>query len=195
MMGASFGLRLLYFWGAQSSWAKARTAGADEKSPGRGVPSRPQLEKDFRRGARERGHLINHRGVLGEAAFVHRAVELGFEVAQPYGHSHRYDVIIDNGEKLWRVQVKACKAVNNGLYYANCCRRLGGRVVTYKTTELDFLAAYILPENAWFILPVKEIVGRASLLLRPKKYAREDPYGHYREAWELLREGDGIVIA
>ena len=164
------------------------------RSAGRGLPGRAQLEKDFRRGACERGHLLNHQGVLGEVAFLHRAVGLGFEVAQPYGHSHRYDLIVDNGKKLWRVQVKTCNSMNNGLYHANCCRRLGGRVVTYKASELDFLAAYILPEDGWFILPAKEIVGRASLLLRPKRYARGDPYGHYREAWDLLREGEGIVI-
>jgi hypothetical protein len=38
-------------------------------------------------------------------------------------------------------------------------RRLGGRVVTYKASELDFLAVYILPEDGWFIVPAKEIVG------------------------------------
>jgi hypothetical protein len=28
-------------------------------------------------------------------------------VAKPYGDSERYDCILDNGRRLWRVQIKA----------------------------------------------------------------------------------------
>ena len=45
-------------------------------------------------------------GELSEAAFLHKAVAEGFGVAKPWGDSERYDFILDNGDRLLRVQVK-----------------------------------------------------------------------------------------
>src|ERR1700678_4160911 len=42
-------------------------------------------------------------GERSEAAFLHRASGLGFGVAKPWGDSLRYDFILDNGERLWRI--------------------------------------------------------------------------------------------
>ena len=60
--------------------------------------------------------------------------------------------------------------------------------------EIDFIAVYIIPEDTWYILPVREVENRLMLLFRPKGYPRPDPYAHYREAWHLLREPDGLVF-
>ena len=49
-------------------------------------------------------------GELSEAAFLHKAVELGFRVTKPWGDSERYDFVLDSGKRLWRVQIK-CTAV------------------------------------------------------------------------------------
>jgi hypothetical protein len=45
------------------------------------------------------------------------------------------------------------------------CFEFGERVA-YSLEELDFLAAYVLPEDAWFILPVRAVAGHTTLLLR-----------------------------
>ena len=45
-------------------------------------------------------------GERSEAAFLHRAAVLGFGIAKPWGDSRRYDLILDNGDCLHRVQVK-----------------------------------------------------------------------------------------
>jgi len=43
-------------------------------------------------------------------------------------------------------------------------------------------------------VPVREVLDRRMLLFRPKKSWRPDIYAHYREAWHLLREPDGLVF-
>lgn len=82
---------------------------------------------------------------------------------------------------MWAFQT-ALRDFNTG-----CSRRSGGHSVAYRATDTDFVAVYIMPENGWFIMPVANVVGRMCLLLRPKGFKRDDPYVHYREAWELLR--------
>jgi hypothetical protein len=133
-------------------------------------------------------------GELGELAFLHKAASLGFDLALPYGHVHRYDVVVDSGRNLWRVQVKTTEHMLNGLYLVGIHHRASRRAQAYTESEIDFVAVYILPEQTWYILPVREVTEHRSLLFRPKGYARRDPYAHYREAWHLMREPDGLVF-
>ena len=148
----------------------------------------------------DRELTTKRRGELAELAFMLWATTLGFAVCKPYGDSERYDFITDSHEpdrmpKLSRVQVKCSTQIVDGLYRLNAHRRVDGRAVPYKLTEIDFIAAYILPEDTWYIIPLADILGQTSLFFRGKKDRRPDPYAPYREAWHLLRTPDGLTIA
>lgn len=143
---------------------------------------------------RERGHQAHKLGDLGEVAFLHKATALGFMVAQPYGMGHPFDFIVQGGRGLCRVQVKAAAHMRDGLYAVNICRFQGRRNRAYRAGEIDFVAVYIIPEDTWYILPVREVENRLMLMFRPKGYTHPDPYAQYREAWHLLREPDGLVF-
>ena len=97
--------------------------------------------------------------------------------------------------RLIRVQVKATTQLVNGLYRVNAHRRIHGQAVPYKLSEIDFFAAYIIPEDSWFILPLAHILGQTSLLFRPRKSRRPSLYNIYREAWPLLRQPDSLEFA
>jgi hypothetical protein len=137
---------------------------------------------------------MRHHGDLGEVAFLHKATELGFMVAQPYGNIYPFDFIVQGGQNLLRIQVKAVARMRWGLYAVNICRNQGKTVRPYNKSEVDFVAVYIIPEDTWYILPVCEVVGRLCFLFRPKGYCRPDIYAHYREAWHLLREPAGLTF-
>jgi hypothetical protein len=85
--------------------------------------------------------------------------------------------------------------MQNGLYHLNAHRRINGRAVPYKLSEIDFIAAYIIPEDSWFIFPLPHILGLTSLLLSPKTRRRPSLYDNYREAWHHLNEPDGLIFA
>jgi len=87
---------------------------------------------------------------------------------------------------LWRVQVKCSTQLLNGLYRVNAHRRSGGRALPYLPGEIDFIAAYIIPEDTWYIIPLHAVRG-TSLLFRRKKDRRPGLYDQYRQAWHLLR--------
>jgi hypothetical protein len=138
---------------------------------------------------RQRELNTKRRGELAEIAFAHKAISLGFPVCQPFGDSERYDFVLDGGQALWRIQVKSSTHILSGLYHVNAHRRTLGKAVPYLPSEVDFLAAYIIPEDSWFILPLDLIQSRTSLLFSPKNYYRgQGQYGPYREAWHQLRQ-------
>jgi hypothetical protein len=144
-----------------------------------------------RKRARARGVFTCRRGDLGEAAFVHEAIRLGFVVARPYGQGRRYDFMVEGGHKLWRVQVKTCGTLRHGLYHVNVRCKTNRVGHAYAASDVDFVAVYILREKTWYILPIDAVAGRAALRFRPEGYAGPDVYAEYREAWHLMGEPDG----
>jgi hypothetical protein len=125
---------------------------------------------------------------------MHKATSLGFPLALPYGHLHRYDFIVESGRNLWRVQVKTCGYMERGLYCLNLNHRPKGMRRPYTESEIDFVAVYITPKKTWYILPVREVVEHGTLRFCPTGHPRTDPYACYREAWHLLREPDGLTF-
>lgn len=65
-------------------------------------------------------------------------------------------------------------------------------LAAYAESEIDFLAVLVIPEDTWYILPVREVLERRTLFFRPNGCAGTDPYAYYREAWHLLRQPDGL---
>ena len=118
--------------------------------------------------------------------FMVKATQKGFATAKPYGDSRRYDFIVDVGRSLWRVQVKSSSAKQYGSYMVNLQRNLNGEVVAYDASEIDFVVAYVLPCDAWFVIPVEAIAGRKTAKLCLHGNARSGTLGKYWEAWGLM---------
>jgi PD-(D/E)XK nuclease superfamily protein len=153
--------------------------------------------------ALERERTTKRRGEISELAFALAAARHGFGIAKPYGDSERYDIILDPSHlapharpRLVRVQVKSTAHMLHGMHQVAIKRTIkGGGYAAYKLTEVDFIAAYIIPEDAWFIFPLAHILGLTVLLLKPKGRRWRHAYDRYREAWQLLRDPDGIEFA
>jgi hypothetical protein len=163
---------------------------------GRVVPRRimPAWEESpAQKAARQVGTAYLKKGEIGELAFLHKAASLGFALSLPYG-AQPYDFVVEGGRSLSRVQVKSVASMTGGLYHVGIRHCTEHKAKAYTESEIDFAAVYIIPEGTWYILPVSEVVGRTALKFRPKGYRRLDIYAHYREAWHLLRQPDGLVF-
>ena len=154
----------------------------------------PASEESSARQASKKGSAKSKEGEQGELAFLSKASSLGFALSLPYGHMQRYDFIVDSGTNVWRMQVKTTTHMLNGLYLVGIHHRANQSARAYTASEIDFVAVYILPEKTWYILPVREVTEHRQLPFRPKGYHRRDPYAHYREAWHLLRQPDGLTF-
>ncbi len=111
------------------------------------------------------------------------AAEHGLQVTKPWGEMARYDFAVEYGGQFWRVQVKSTMFVDRGGY--SCTVR--GCRGPYEGDPFDFLAAYVIPEDLWYIIPAEKIRGQGSIALYPR--LKRSKYGEFKEAWHLLREG------
>jgi hypothetical protein len=120
---------------------------------------------------------------LGEAiegAFLAKALMLGFPVLKPWGDSRPYDFGVESW-KIWKVQVK-CATSHRG---TRCSARASGAGELYTLDDLDFLVAYVISENLWYVVPADAFVPRATVHFNygPKS---EGMFEIYREAWCLM---------
>ncbi len=123
------------------------------------------------------------RGEAAEAAFLARASVLGFSVLHPWGESNRYDAALDLGRRMVRVQIKSATAFHDGY----TVKTTGANGHVYTIEEIDFIAAYLVPENIWYILPVEVVGSRGTIKFRPHSRRLRTPfYERYREGWCLL---------
>jgi hypothetical protein len=126
------------------------------------------------------------RGELAELAFIHKATSVGFAVARTYGDSQHYDFIVHSAPHFWKVQVKSSSALQDGTYMVNAIHSSNGRYTSYTADEIDFLVAHIVPEDAWFVIPVHAFIPHQSLYVYPRGQSKIGPYENYREAWYLM---------
>jgi hypothetical protein len=129
------------------------------------------------------------RGALGELAFALKAASLGFGVSKPHADTEHYDFIVDSGKRLSRVQVKSTSSVFHSGYRASSYR---GAYSTYKPDEIDFLVAYIVPRNIWYVIPVSAIEDSTCMTFYPDGCRNGGHLEVYREAWHLLASGAAV---
>jgi hypothetical protein len=68
-------------------------------------------------------------------------------------------------------------------------RRYSGRA-TYTADEIDFIAAFVAPHDAWYVIPLDALSGRKFIRVYPgvKMRAKAGLFEQYREAWHLLKD-------
>jgi hypothetical protein len=121
-------------------------------------------------------------GEAAEAALLARACRLGFSVAKPWGDSDRFDLLIDAGQGFWRVQVKSSQRYADGRFRV---KNGGSQGVPYTPEEIDFIAAYIVPLDLWYIVPIDAAGSSKSLRFYPCGSGKAR-FERYLEAWCLL---------
>ncbi len=122
------------------------------------------------------------QGELAEVAFIHKAVELGFTVSKPYGESSAYDFLVEKAGRVARVQVKSVAVLRNGTYRISSGNGHSSKHA-YTGAEIDVLAAYVIPEQAWYLIPVSAFSPAKSIHLCPQRPSRRR-FERYREAWD-----------
>ena len=120
------------------------------------------------------------RGEWAEMRFMVRATENDLQVSKPWGDSRSYDFVVGRPRHFVAVQVKSTTfELEEGWM---CTVASSGK--PYPPGSFDFLAAYIVYEDAWYIIPEEEVRGMKSVSLHTN--SSHSKYEKYREAWELL---------
>jgi hypothetical protein len=161
------------------------------------------------------GTLIRNsklRGEWAELRFMARAAEHGLMVSRPWGESAPYDVMVERHGRILRVQIKSTMRIVRGAYRCHllvprkCNPKCGagaparvspgeefsrpvGNLKTKRPApgqaQIDFLAAYLIPLDLWYILPAP-ITARLRGHISLSPHHQGHKYQPYQEAWHLL---------
>lgn len=122
---------------------------------------------------------FKERGEWVELCFMARVLEKGFKVSKPWGDSIAYDIGVDNGRRVLRVQVKSTTFQTGNGYL--CRMKPNPRTPRYTADQLDFFAAYVIPKDAWYLIPSGVILRRRGDVMlcpvRQPKYRRLRGFG------------------
>ncbi len=90
-----------------------------------------------------------------------------------------------NGHPLFlRVQVKSTGYRVGRSYVCNV--RSDNHLHPYTVRQIDYLAAYVIPEDVWYIVPARVATAlKGHIWLSPHKPGHK--YERYMDAWDLLR--------
>jgi hypothetical protein len=117
------------------------------------------------------------RGEWVESVFVARAGEHGLAVSKPWGDSSSYDFVVRHPTHFASAQVKSTMVKSGGGYA--CAVRKQNKA--YARGSFNFVAADVVPEEVWYIIPAGKLVGKKSVGLCST--SNQAKYEQYREAW------------
>jgi PD-(D/E)XK endonuclease len=110
------------------------------------------------------------KGAIAEAAITAAAVELGFVVLRPLIEGRRYDLVLDTGPRLLRVQCKSGRLKRGvvAVTLATCRHTPTQGYVRSKYTadEIDGVGVYCAELRRCFYLPIEVVAGRSAIHLR-----------------------------
>jgi hypothetical protein len=109
------------------------------------------------------------KGAIAETAITAEAAKLGFVVLRPVVEGRRYDLVIDTGPQLLRVQCKW--APRKGaviVVHTGTCRHTPRGYVrsTYTAEEIDGIGVYCQDLSRCYFVPINDVAGRSVIHLR-----------------------------
>jgi hypothetical protein len=125
---------------------------------------------------------MKQQGDSAELRFMLLNSELGYTVSKPFGDNAKYDLIVDTGYSLDRIQVKSTKRkeTSSGMNCYNCLVCSGATSKQqYTEKDVDYIAIYVIPEDAWYKIPIKEIKGK-TVKLYPHRSSQRNTYEKYK---------------
>lgn len=107
-------------------------------------------------------------GDISESAVVTQLLKRGLSVAIPFGDRSRYDLILDDGKKLHKVQVKTAQYLKDKLIIRaySISTKEGKTIKNTYSNDVDFIAAYCHELDKVYILPIADVGDGGVITLR-----------------------------
>lgn len=109
-------------------------------------------------------------GTISELRVACDLAKCGYLISVPIGENCRYDLVADDGERLYRVQVKTGR-LRKGVVVFNAysahSHRGGPRCRMY-TNDIDFFGVYCPGTDSTYLVPISELpVVQGNLRVEP----------------------------
>ena len=117
--------------------------------------------------------ITNHPvdvGQRSEAAIISAFAQRGYRVLVPFGHNHRYDLVLDLGDRFLRVQCKTGRYRRGGIDFNTVSTRSNMTEVLRRgyRGEIDAFAVFCPQNGRIYAVPVEDTPrGIATLRIEP----------------------------
>jgi len=127
---------------------------------------------------------------IGDRSELEVAIALarvGYLVSKPLFDSHRYDLIIDDGEKLFRVQVKTGRLRGGSIKVPCFSTHAQGPTVLQRSYrgEIDFIGVFCPQTGEVYMVPESEIVDSTMHLRVAPTINRQDRHIRWAHRFKL----------
>lgn len=112
----------------------------------------------------------NDIGNVSESIVLTAYISAGFSVPVPFGNGCAYDLVVDTGTRLLKVQVKTAWQRKGCLNFKGQRRIRDSKqngMRRYKEGEVDFFAVYFPPSSSIYVVPFGVVSGEGCLRLAP----------------------------
>jgi PD-(D/E)XK endonuclease len=109
-------------------------------------------------------------GNVSESIVLTAYIRAGFFVSVPSGNGCAYDLVVDTGTRLLKVQVKTAWQRKGCLHFKGQRRIRDSKqngMRRYREGEVDFFAVYFPPTSSIYVLPFGVVNGEGYLRLAP----------------------------
>lgn len=137
------------------------------------------------------------KGDIAEQTVSLKALKSGWGVLHPIGDRLPYDLVLDNGKTLIKIQVKsAWYSEKTKNWTVNSCRSQTNRkvykVAPYKQKDSDFAIIYLPLLEVFYIFPSSVFISyKSSLYIVEGRVTQRVPKSKkFREAWGLIKNYD-----
>lgn len=133
---------------------------------------------------------MKFQGEFAELRFIQECLSRGWNVSTPVGGKSAYDLIVDTGASLVRVQIKSTQ--RKSTLKADAYRVSAGwgsnSKARYKHSDVDLMACYLMDINTWYLIPIHAIES-VNLSLYGHRETRRGQVGRYerfKNLWDIV---------
>lgn len=129
-------------------------------------------------------HNRINRGAVAEMMVAVELSKLGYMVSFPISHGATYDLIVDKGGSLRKVQIKRAYTATIGktlVSKVETCRIVGSKPIKYKDGDYDVMVAVDVNNSRFWVLPYSVTKNYSRQIeLRTAKFER------FLSDWSLM---------
>ena len=124
----------------------------------------------------------NQQGKITELEVLSYIIKQGYSVSIPFGDKDRYDQLWDIDGKIYRVQVKTSRLIDNDTAIKFACYSISNRKKhTYTENEVDLFATFY--NGQVYVVPIQEKKKKKILRFTAKNI--NDPHINWAKDYTL----------
>lgn len=125
------------------------------------------------------------QGNMSEAFLIANLMAKGFKILTPFGDGFRYDLVIDDGTTLSRVQCKTGQYKDGVITFKTCSVSSKSTVNKSYTGEIDYFAVWCPQLSRGYLVPVDEVAAKLGTLRVDPPLNNQTSKGRLAERYEL----------